>query len=145
MTTPPLPWASRAMNLVILPILVAYFGGGVVSWWTGTPNVVETHLGTVFEAAWLLMLMGGPILSVAGMLSPNPWVGTWLRLAGSWACTGALATFWMGLQQRFGGDTFTVWAIGGLTVTTALVAAISGWQLYRFDRLVASWESGGRQ
>lgn len=118
-----------------------YFAGGVASVVTGTPTTVEQALGHFFSVAWLIMLIVGPILSVGAVLLPNQWSGTWLRVAGGFMVSGALASFLVAAVQRFGWGQFTPWLVGGLTVASLAYLLLDVRALTRISRLARRMDS----
>lgn len=137
-----MPWTIRSSDLAVAPMLAAYFVGGIVSVITGTPTVVETALGDVWDTVWLCMLIGGPVATMTGMLVRDQWAGTWLRMAGGLAISGAMAGFWVGLVHRFGWSTLTVWIAAGLTLSTIILVIGDIVQVCRIGRLAKVIERG---
>ncbi|UBH06488.1 hypothetical protein K8P10_001999 [Leucobacter sp. Psy1] len=130
MTTSPPTLRSRLQNPAELVMLTFYFIGGAVMLVGGVTAPVRDALGDGFHQAWVGLLLGGPALSIWGILSPNQWLGGWFKLGGGLAITTALGAFAVSLGDAFG-LTFTGVLVLGLNAATLTAVTRDALQLRR--------------
>lgn len=128
------PAVSRRERALAAPLLVAYWCGGWSMFIGSTPSAVRDTLGGGWHQAWVVMLLIGPPICVAGALWHDQWVGTWLRIAGSLIMAGALGAYLAGVVQAFGWLTFSVWLAMGLVVATLVMVALDAYRVVRINR-----------
>lgn len=136
-----MPRTIRSSDLAVAPMLAAYFVGGIVSVITGTPTVVETALGDVWDTVWLCMLIGGPVATMTGVLVRDQWTG---GRGCAWPGVSRSRVRWQGsgLVHRFGWSTLTVWIAAGLTLSTIILVIGDIVQVCRIGRLAKVIERG---
>lgn len=107
-----------------LPLLIAYFTGGVVSI-GDPPSVVHLTLGPAFGVAWVVMLIVGPMLIAGSHMWPTIWVQAWLRISGGLLVLGALLAYWLGCVEILGWRSFATVIACGLVIATIIMVAFT--------------------
>lgn len=98
------------------------------------PSPVRESFGPVSHTAWGWMLLACPLLVLGGVLVPDQWAGTWLRLGGTVALSSVFAGYAVALADSDGVTAFSVVVYTGLALATLVV----GWREIRGLRAIAT-------
>lgn len=110
-------------------VYCAYIIAGVHALWVGAlPNAVGQTLGVPAHIGWVALIIGGPLLTFAGMwLEARHVAGLWFQIAGDAGVAFASATYVAALSQTLyaGRATFAMWVVLALALS-ALALVVRG-------------------
>lgn len=104
----------------------AYIAAGVQATITGKPpGVVELAMGAPTAKAWALLLIAGPLLTLAGALWRRHVAGLWLQLAGDSGGAAASLGFSAAIMQTSFSSraTYAAWVAAALALCGAAMVA----------------------
>ncbi|WP_280265332.1 hypothetical protein [Nocardia wallacei] len=131
---------SESVRAYQILVYLAYLAAGLNSLWAGsTPSVVAQSLGPVADAGWVALVVGGPLVTFAGMrLERRHVAGLWMQLAGDCAVACASVTYVAAVSQTVwaGRSTFAVWVVLALAVCAAALVVRGVRKLRTVTRIV---------